>query len=122
MQDRQYNTTEAQMRPSHYASYVLERLGKSTIEDDRGFAVYSYIGEVCYIEEIYVAPEHRSQNVASSYADQISAEARSKGATALLGSVNPKAKNGTTSLKVLLAYGFELDWCDNTTIYLKKVI
>lgn len=109
------------MRPSHYASYIYERLGKSIIEDDRGFATFSYINDMCYIEDIYVAPAHRLQSVGSEYANQISNEARAKGATKLVGSVNLKAKNGTASMRALLAYGFELDFCDNNQmIYLVK--
>lgn len=104
---------------SHYAEYVKERLGKLIFECDEGFAVYWYLqhpehGFTVYIEDIYVVPEARKKNVASWMADQIVEEAQGRGASTMLGSVNPKANGATTSLKVLLAYGMTLDGPDAT--------
>lgn len=99
---------------SHYKDYVAERLGKLVYERDEGFALYWFLtiegrGEVVYIEDIYVQPEHRKTSVASQMADYIADEARARDVTTMLGSVNPQAKGATTSLKVLLAYGMLLD-------------
>jgi GNAT superfamily N-acetyltransferase len=98
---------------SHYGDYISERLGKLIYECPEGFAVYWYrqgpLGEVVYIEDIYVTPKFRKTGAASKMADYIADEARAKGVNWLLGSVNPEANGATTSLKVLLAYGMTLD-------------
>ncbi|MEZ0208561.1 MAG: GNAT family N-acetyltransferase [Candidatus Paceibacterota bacterium] len=110
--------------PSLYARYILEREGKSIIEDERGFATYSFLPDLraVYIEDIFVDKAFRNQNVASEYADQIATEAKSKNYKQLIGSVDPRAIGATSSLKVLLAYGFQLDSVAENLIYFKKQI
>lgn len=110
------------MRPSHFASYIYEKQNKSIIEDEHGFATFFFIKDACYIEDIYVVPEARKSGVASKYADLISEQAKSKGASKLLGSINLNSNNSTDSMKVLLAYGFKLAWNDGQMIYLQKEV
>lgn len=109
---------------SNYAKYIREREGKKIVEDDRGFAVYSILDDLkaVYIEDIYVRPEFRNQNVASDYADKIAAEAKSNGFQTLIGTVKPTANSSTASLKVLLAYGFELASSEHDAIYFRKAL
>jgi GNAT superfamily N-acetyltransferase len=105
---------------SNYALYIMEREGKHILEDEKGFATYLFTASHCYIEDIYVRPEYRKSNVASSYADQISQIARKKGYTKLLGSVCPQAFGAAASTRVLLAYGFELLSSEKNIIYFEK--
>lgn len=109
---------------SLYADYIKERTTDHILETDIGFAHYRYIDDnkTCYIVDIYTQPECRQKGEAAALADQIVLEARSKGATTLLGSVQPSAKNSTTSLKVLLAYGFQLAFASQDAIFLRKEI
>lgn len=107
---------------SHFASYIYERQGKSIIEDEHGFATYYYIKDACYIEDIYVAQDSRRSGVGSKYADMIAEEAKSKGYTKLMGSVNLTTNGATDSLKALLAYGFQLATANNNIIFLLKDI
>lgn len=109
---------------SLYAQYLNEREGKQIVEDERGFAVYSFLPELnsVYIEDIFVLPEFRNQNIASEYADNIAAEAKSKGFLTLIGTVRPSANGATTSLKVLLAYGFEVSSSEHDAIYFRKTL
>lgn len=107
---------------SNYARYIREREGKHIVEDEYGFATYVYLNEHCYIEDIFVRREFRTQGHASRYADQIAAEAKEKGFTKLLGSVCPNAKGADASLRVLQAYGFRLISSDKNLIYLEKEI
>lgn len=93
---------------SLYAKYIKERENFSIIEDEYGFATYNIAGDECYIRDIYVLPEHRKSNVASCYADRISEIAREQGCKYLTGTVAPSANGSTTSIKVLLGYGFRL--------------
>lgn len=107
---------------SLYAEYLKELSGKEVIEDERGFAVYSFHSGGCYIEDIYVKHECRKSNVASLMADQITKVAKEKGYNTLFGTVNLNANNPTISLKVLLGYGFELHSISNNLIIMKKGI
>lgn len=110
---------------SLYADYIKERCGKSFLQwEDKGFAIY-FQAEVeaepaMYIEDIYVCPDARQGKVASHMADLIAAEAKALGCTWLLGSVDPTTNGATTSLKVLLGYGFELFEISNGLIMFKK--
>lgn len=106
---------------SLYAQYVAERTGDHVLETEHGFALYRYISENrVYIVDIYVEPLFRKSGLASEMADQIAAEAKAKGCTEMIGSVVPSTKGSTTSLKVLLGYGFELLSSTNDIIFFKK--
>lgn len=105
---------------SLFAEYVKEREGKDIVESDKGFATYFYLGDGCYIQDIYVKPEYRKSGEASNFANIISEVAKSKGYKKLYGTVCPQAKGSTESLKVLLAYGFQLDSCTHNLIALVK--
>lgn len=107
---------------SLHSQYLKEIINKDVIELAEGFAVYSFSNDSCYIEEIFVLKEHRATGIASHLADKISDIAKQKGCTKLLGSVIPSAKNATTSLRVLLAYGFELNSSTNNFILMEKVL
>ncbi len=106
--------------PSLFAQYLYERSNKAIVEDENGFASYYYIGSTCYIEDLYVKRGMRNKGIASSYADKIAEEAKSKQATQLMGSVNLNTMGATDSMKALLAYGFELQSAGNNMIYLVK--
>ena len=105
-----------------YGKYITERTNKHIIETDKGFAVYSYTQEGVYVEEIFVERDFRKSGVASELADKIADEAKSKGFKLMFGSVCPAAKGSTASLKVLLAYGFELLSSQDNLIFMKKEI
>jgi ribosomal protein S18 acetylase RimI-like enzyme len=107
---------------SLYAQYIKEREGKETIETDKGFATYTYVPEGCYIQDIYVHPDHRKEHVCFNLADQIVEIAKEKGCKKLFGTVCPSANGSTTSLKVLLAYGFKLESSGNNLIVMVKEI
>lgn len=93
---------------SLYSEYIKEREGKSILETKTGFAVYVIEGDECYIEEIFVIKEFRKSSVAREMADEISEIAKGRGCKFLTGTVDPNANASTDSLKILLAYGFEL--------------
>lgn len=114
---------------SLYSEYILEREGKRTVENEKGFATYTFdvrsqTDDIprCYIETIYIKPEFRNSGAAKELADRIVIEACRVGCKFLLGSVSPSTKNSTDSLKVLLAYGFKLDSSDKNFILFSKEI
>jgi len=110
------------VRRSNFAKYKEERENALVVEDENGFATAIFLEDAVYIDEIYVIPEKRKSNIASNYANQIAEKAKKLGYHKLLGSVCPSAKGATTSLKVLLAYGFELHSTNSELIYLEKEI
>ena len=107
---------------SLYAEYLKEKTNDHIIETEHGFATFRYVIErnAVYIIDLYIKPEYRKANIASSMADAICQEAREKDFTLLLGSVVPSNKNSTTSVKVLLAYGMELESASNDFVVFKK--
>lgn len=109
---------------SLYADYVVEREGRSVLERDDGFVVYGYLQwgstKAVYIKEIFVKKGAREKGVAAEMADVIADQARLRDTWVMIGSVDPLAAGATTSMRVLLAYGFEVDSMDAQLIYFKK--
>lgn len=103
-----------------YAKYCQETGVKQILETGAGFATYHFLPNECYIEDIYVLPEFRTKQAASDLADQIAAIAKAKGYKHLTGSVNTKIKDPTTSMKVLLAYGFKFLRADQHAVWFVK--
>lgn len=92
-----------------YFEYLAERRPECKIlKNNKGFAVYSYTEDSVYIEEIYVLPDFRKEDIASQLSETIQEEARNLGYRRLLGSVSASAKGSTDSLRVLLAHGMSL--------------
>lgn len=105
---------------SLYAQYIAERENKNIVEDDKGFATYIFVNDGVYIQDIYVHPDYRHERRASIYADQIAAIAKEKGLNKMYGSVMPSSNGSTSSLKVLLAYGFRLQSSESNAIFMVK--
>lgn len=106
---------------SLYAQYIKEHSGDLIIEDERGFITYRFLdAKQCYIVDLFILPEFRKQGAASALADRVADDAKIKGRKELVGSVVPGLKHSTTSLKILLAYGMELDSCSANIIIMKK--
>lgn len=109
---------------SLYADYLTERTADLILEHDDGFATYRYIndGKTVYIVDIYTVPAMREKYVAAFLADQIVKEAKDRGCTELLGTVQPSAKGSALGLKVLLGYGMTLQSASNDCIIFRKDI
>lgn len=107
---------------SLYAEYISEREGKHIVEDEFGFATYSFVEHLnaVYIEEVFVLPQFRQTGIGASYVSRISELAKSSNYENVITSVSPKAKGATTSLKAILGVGFQLDSMDANLIYFKK--
>lgn len=107
---------------SLFADYIKERGVKSIVENEAGFLTFIINGQECYIEDLYVAPSHRKQHLASEMADEAVAHAKAAGCKVLTGSVVPSARGSTESVKVLLAYGFRIAQSQSNIIYFVKEI
>ncbi len=102
------------------AAYFLEREGFDSIVVDGGFATYRINGEECYLRDIWVHSENRNRGVASAMADIISVKAKSLGCKYLTGSVDTTKGDPTASVKVLLAYGFQIFSAVQGGIFFRK--
>lgn len=108
---------------SLYRSYIEEKTNKSIIETEHGFITYGFPDpKTCYIQDLYIVPDYRKSHAATVLADQVIVIAKEKGCTRLLGSVIPSTKNSTDSIRVLLAYGMDLDSSSNDFILFSRSI
>lgn len=102
--------------------YWKEAMNREVIENEKGFVSYQFNGEICYIVDIYVEPEHRKSNVAASLADQVVVIAKDKGCKFLMGTVNLQGSDPSRSMMVLLSYGFKIHSQDILNTVLMKQI
>lgn len=109
-------------KKSLYALYLAERTNKKIMEDEYGFATYSFTNDAVYIEDLFVLAGHRTEGHAAKLADKIAIIAKEKGLKKMLGSVCPSANGSTVSLKVLIAYGMKLESSTNDFIVMSKEI
>lgn len=105
-----------------YPLYLKERCGLETLETECGFATYKFRGPDCYIEDIYVLPEHRKQGAAASMADGIAEIAKAAGIHILTGSVDSRANGAEESRAVLRAYGMHPYTIEGSVTYYRKEI
>lgn len=105
-----------------YKFYLQERENFEAFEHEDGFAIYQISGNTVYIRDIYVVPEKRKDGIASYLADEVVKIAKKQGCKTLIGSVAPHAEGSTNSVKVLLAYGFQMGRVTETMIYFLKEI
>ena len=110
------------MSKSLYGQYIFETKNKEIVESDKGFATYFPVSDGLYIEELFVHPDYRKTGEASALADQIAEIARQKGFKKIYGSVAPSSNCSTTSLHVLLSYGFKLHEAGPDAVILMKEI
>ncbi len=110
------------MTRSMYAKYKKERENKEILESEIGFDIYFFENDYVYIEDIFVEKEYRKGKEASRLADEVAKIAKEKGINKMLGSVRPSSKGSTSSLKVLLGYGFKLASSHEDAIYFIKDI
>jgi hypothetical protein len=105
---------------SLYADYLHETSQKHILEREWGFATYHIRGTECYIEDIFITVDRRKSKSASELAQHIETIAKAKGCKFLTGSVNTAIKDPTTSIKVLLAYGFKFLRSETSIIWFCK--
>lgn len=108
---------------SLYAEYLQERTEDFILENDKGFVTWRYLNErQVYLIDIYVVPEFRRSQVATTLADYVASIAKNTGRTELFGTVVPSAKGSNASLKVLWDYGMILYKAEPNLIVMRKDI
>lgn len=105
---------------SLYSDYLNEIGNKEIVEHDYGFATYLISGAECYVDDIYVRPEDRKTKKGLELANELTTIAKGRGCTYLLGTVNMRIKDPTSSVKNLLSYGFKLVKSSETMLMFTK--
>lgn len=100
---------------SLYSEYIKERAGIDTLETENGFMSYRIQGKECFINDVYVRPEHRLTGEGARMLGAVIAIAKEQGCSLLTSTVCPMAKGSTESLKAVLASGFSL-WESTTNL------
>lgn len=103
-----------------YKDYLWEREQAEIVEFESGFMVLKVLPDMLYIQDIYVKPDFRKKGVGKMMLMHAEEVAREIGKTMILGTCCPIAAGSTTSMKSMLATGFELKSCDTNLIYLVK--
>lgn len=105
-----------------YKQYLAEREGAHLIARPWGFAVYKLEPEVCYLQDIYVAPEFRQFGLGVELEQLVIAEALKAGYTAIMGSVVKSTPFGPQMHAIMLGLGYEeLKEINDTTYYIKAI-
>jgi len=108
---------------NHYKEYILETQHCKILETDYGFATYRIEGPLCYIIDVYVHPDQRSQKLSHELADIIVQEAKEMGCNQLLTTVNmSNPQENRENIYAILKYGFNLVRSNEHALYFIKRI
>lgn len=92
------------------------------VEESFGFASYQITDKDCYVEDVYVDPDHRLDYRATRLIDAVLDLAKEAGCETVSTTVNCGFKNPTASLKAALSYGFKVSGASNNIIILRMEI
>lgn len=90
------------------------------IKTKNGFMTYKIDGKVCFIIDMFAL--ERGKGESAILADMVTAIARSKGCTSLVGFINLPSPYPEISLVAQIKYGFKIDKVYENKIVLKKEI
>jgi hypothetical protein len=105
-----------------YAAYLEELGAKHLFRNEKGFVLYSFAQDYCYLEEIFILPEFRGKKEFAVLSDSVAKIAKEKGCKRLLGSVIPTINNSTRSVSMMISYGAKLISSTNNYILFEKEI
>lgn len=96
---------------SLYGEYVREKYGQTIIESDIGFLVYKVIDNTCFIETLFVSPDHRNTGEArrlfNTCLEQI------KDCINIIARIDTLTNDATTPILVFSTAGFRVVGTDN---------
>lgn len=102
--------------------YVREREGAAFYITDYGFIKYVIDKDTIYMQEIYVAPEHRHGNLSGEMANELINWAKTRGCKKMLGSCVPSTNNAHKSMVLMIAFGMKLHMAMADKIFFIKEI
>lgn len=86
---------------SLYSEYIKERENKSIIEFDNAFVSYKINNNFLFIEDMYIRPEYRKNNISKLLDTMIQYEAINNKCKYIICSVSTLASNWIKSIKVI---------------------
>lgn len=104
-----------------YSHYAKEKLGQEVIELPGAFGSYKIVGPSCYVDIVYVHPEHRKQGV-SRKLQELLLKALPIEVTHVFCDVDTKHLESGLSIKAALGNGFTILGTDGPKIILMKEI
>ena len=107
-------------KASLYGQYVKEKEGRGIIEGKNYFLTYKFEKEWCYIVDIYVAPEVRSEGLITKISLECEEIARKAGYTKMLGSVDISTKSPEISAIGMMRHGYKFFKLVGSVIFFLK--
>lgn len=107
---------------SLYANYLKERQELECIETADGFISYKISKPECFINDTYVRPERRKNNIARELCDMVTTVAKKAGCEYLTLSVCPSSNGAHVSMLAALSYDMKLYKADKDLVYFIKRI
>ena len=110
------------MTPSHWALYKSETTETHFIEHEYGFISYSLLPDALFLEDIWIAPEHRKSGLGAALVAQAEEVGREAGKQTSLALIHLSSKTSTESLKAHLTVGFLPFLAEDGKIWLRRAI
>jgi GNAT superfamily N-acetyltransferase len=90
-----------------FRQYLLERENVHLLNEEWGFATYSFGEDHVYLQDIYVVPEKRNTGLGVHLMNEVGKMAKERGCSLMLGSVDEKG-NGSEDMKSIMKHlGFK---------------
>ncbi len=93
---------------SLFEAYVLEREDAILLKHEHGFAIYKNIGDVGYLQDVFVRKQHRQQGIGQQFVAQALTLAKKSNKSALITSVDTATNGATQSATAILKSGFKI--------------
>lgn len=107
---------------SLYGDYLKEAFDMGYLEDETGFATFKIVKRECYVETVYIKPEHRSVSASGKIVDKVVEKAKELECNYLLTTINTTVKIPERSMMAILKYGFKFHSSDSDKIVFYKEI
>lgn len=106
---------------SLYAQYIFERENMNIVENDNGFATYTFLnnGEI-YLKDLFVKSMMRKTGLGVELADEVCRIGKEHGCKKLIGSVWVNANNPEESIGALLFYKMRITKAHDNMIWFEK--
>lgn len=105
-----------------YAHYIKERENAETLEREYGFAIYKLEKDHVYLQDVYVIPSRRGEQLGTALLQEVESIAKVKGLPKMYTSIVPSTQLATNTMKIVLNLGFKIHSSNNDIIFLSREI